>query len=98
MSRSFTIWYFDKKKNCINLSNTILVELLPSGFHLGGVMLSTDKISTAFNAIVEEASAMQNDQATPDKVKAGLATIISIAKHQSDIRNAPKDSCKAHSK
>lgn len=59
-------------------------------------MLSTDKISTAFNAIVEEANDMQNDPATPDKVKAGLATIVSIAKHQSDIRNAAKGSCASH--
>jgi len=61
-------------------------------------MLSTEKISTAFNAIVEEANAMKDDPVTPDKLKAGLATIISIAKHQSDIRNAAKGSCKAHSK
>jgi len=61
-------------------------------------MLSTDKISTAFTAIVEEASAIKDDPAIPDKVKAGLATIISIAKHQNDIRNAAKGSCKAHSK
>lgn len=61
-------------------------------------MLSTDKISTAFNAIVEEANAMKDDPTTPDKVKASLATIISIAKHQNDIRNATKGSCTAHSK
>ena len=61
-------------------------------------MLSTDKISTAFTAIVEEANTIKDDPATPDKVKAGLATIISIAKHQSDICGAAKGSCTAHSK
>lgn len=61
-------------------------------------MLSTDKLSTAFNAIVEEANALKGDPSTPDKIKAGLATIISIAKHQSDIRQASPGSCTAHSK
>lgn len=61
-------------------------------------MLSTDKISTAFTAIVEEANALKDDPTTPDKIKAGLATILSIAKHQSDIRNAAKGSCASHSK
>ena len=61
-------------------------------------MLSTDKLSTAFTAIVEEANALKDDPSTPDKIKAGLATIVSIAKHQSDIRQASPGSCAAHSK
>ncbi len=61
-------------------------------------MLSTDQLSTAFTAIVEEANALKDDPSTPDKIKAGLATIISIAKHQSDIRQATPGGCTAHSK
>ena len=60
-------------------------------------MLSTEKIRNAFNAICEEAERLQNGD-LPDQVKDGLATIISIAKHQNDIRNAAKGSCKAHQK
>ena len=58
-------------------------------------MLSTQKISSAFEAICEEAEKMQNQDVT-DEVKAGLATIISIARHQNDIRSSAKGSCKAH--
>ena len=58
-------------------------------------MLSTDKISNAFLAICEEAERLQQESVS-DSVKAGLATIISIAKHQNDIRDSPKGSCKAH--
>ena len=60
-------------------------------------MLNTDKIARAFDAICQEAERLQKDK-IPDNTKAGLATIISIAKHQSDIRGASKGSCKAHSK
>jgi hypothetical protein len=60
-------------------------------------MLSTDKISNAFKAICEEAEKIQN-QDIPESVKTGLSTIISIAKHQNDIRQSPKGSCSAHSK
>ena len=59
-------------------------------------MLSTDKITHAFHAISEEAEKLQH-QDVSEEVKSGLSTIISIAKHQNDIRNAPKGSCKAHS-
>jgi hypothetical protein len=67
------------------------------GYQAQGVttMLSTEKITNAFNAICEEAEKMK-DQDVPDEVKAGLATIISIAKHQSDIRGSAKGSCSAH--
>lgn len=60
-------------------------------------MLSTDKISSAFKAICEEAEKIQA-QEIPESVKSGISTIISIAKHQSDIRQAPKGSCSAHDK
>ncbi|MGB5985042.1 MAG: hypothetical protein WBG37_07025 [Desulfobacterales bacterium] len=60
-------------------------------------MLSTDKINNAFAAICDEAERMQQTD-VPDSVKAGLATIISIAKHQNDIRKSTKGSCTAHSK
>lgn len=60
-------------------------------------MLSTDKISRAFNAICEEAEGLKA-QDVPDGVKEKLSTIISIAKHQSDIRDAKKGSCSAHDK
>ena len=58
-------------------------------------MLSTDKISHAFRAICEEAEKLKN-QGVSDEVSAGLATIISIAKHQNDIRGSAKGSCTAH--
>ena len=58
-------------------------------------MLSTEKISNAFNAICEEAEKIRR-QDVSDAVKAGLATIISIAKHQNDIRDAASGSCTAH--
>jgi hypothetical protein len=60
-------------------------------------MLSTDKISNAFRAICEEAERIL-DQEVDDQVKAGLSTIISIAKHQNDIRGSAKGSCAAHAK
>ena len=60
-------------------------------------MLSTEKITNAFNAICEEAEKLQN-QGVSDQVKNGLSTIISIAKHQDDIRDSAKGSCKANRK
>lgn len=58
-------------------------------------MLSTDKITSAFRAICEEAEKLQQ-AGVSDEVKAGLATIVSIAKHQNDIRGAAAGSCKGH--
>ena len=58
-------------------------------------MLSTEKLTNAFKAICEEAENLKN-QGLPDQVKTGLETIISIAKHQSDIRGSAKGSCKGH--
>ena len=60
-------------------------------------MLSTEKIIRAFSAICEEAENLQN-QGVSNEVKNGLSTIISIAKHQKDIRSSAKGSCKAHTK
>ena len=60
-------------------------------------MLATDKISTAFAAICEEVDKIKKDD-LPGKTQNRLKTIISIAKHQSDIRQASKGSCKAHKK
>jgi len=58
-------------------------------------MLATDKISKAFAAICEEADKIKKDDLS-DKTRKRLKTIVSIAKHQSDIRGAKKGSCKAH--
>ena len=59
-------------------------------------MLASDKIAKAFLAIVEEAEKMM--KAEPSKgISSGLKTIISIAKHQSDIRGAKAGDCKSHS-
>ena len=58
-------------------------------------MLSTEKITNAFNAICEETEKLHN-QGVSDQVKNGLSTIISIAKHQDDIRDSAMGSCKAN--
>jgi len=55
-------------------------------------MLSTVKISKAFLAIIEEAEKVQK-KSSSGKVNKRLQTIISIAKHQSDIRGAAKGKC-----
>lgn len=60
-------------------------------------MLSTEKITRAFTAIWEEAEKLKQ-QDVSEQVQRGLSTIISIAKHQNDIRNAAKGSCTAHQK
>ena len=60
-------------------------------------MLSTEKLTNAFKAICEEAEKIQN-QGVSDQVKTGLSTIISIAKHQNDIRGSAKGSCTGHEK
>jgi hypothetical protein len=57
-------------------------------------MLSTDKIMNAFTAICEEAEKLM-DTGPPDHVRDGLSRIISIARHQNDVRNATQGSCKA---
>lgn len=55
-------------------------------------MLATDKITKAFKAIVEEAEKLQAKDNSKKTAKT-LKTIISIAKHQSDVRDAKKGSC-----
>ncbi len=55
-------------------------------------MLSTEKISKAFLAIIDEAEALLEKDLSK-KTNKRLKTIISIAKHQSDIRNAKKGKC-----
>jgi hypothetical protein len=57
-------------------------------------MLSTDKISNAFKAICEEAEKLLKKELSP-KAEKRVKTIISIAKHQSDIRGAEKGTCRA---
>ncbi len=59
-------------------------------------MLATEKIAKAFTAIVEEAEKLLGQQPAAE-MEAGLKTIISIAKHQSDIRGAKGGSCTSHS-
>lgn len=55
-------------------------------------MLATDKISHAFKAIIEEAEkALAKEHSK--KTKKHLKLMISIAKHQSDIRDAKKGTC-----
>jgi hypothetical protein len=56
--------------------------------------MRTDDIAQAFRAIVEEAEKIDTSD-MPAGVQQGLATIVSIAKHQKDTRNAAKGSCKA---
>jgi hypothetical protein len=62
-------------------------------------MLASDKIAGAFKAIVEEAESARGKD-LPGELDAHLKTIISIAKHQSDIRGATSGSCpsEAHHK
>lgn len=59
-------------------------------------MLSTQKISNAFEAICEEVEKLEGLDLS-DEAKQGLKTIRSIAKHQNDIRESKAGSCKSHS-
>ncbi len=56
--------------------------------------MRTEDIAKAFQAIVEEAQTIQ-EKNLPEDVQAKIKTIISIAKHQNDIRKSAKGSCKA---
>lgn len=58
-------------------------------------MLASEKIARAFQAICEEVDKIKKDD-LPPKAKKRLKTIVSIAKHQSDIRGIKKSSCKGH--
>jgi len=55
-------------------------------------MLATDKIVKAFTAIIEEAEKLGSKKLS-DKSLKREHNIISIAQHQSDIRNAQQGSC-----
>lgn len=59
-------------------------------------MLATEKIASAFVAIVEEAEKALK-KGPSEEVSASLKSIVSIAKHQSDIRGLKSDGCKSHS-
>jgi hypothetical protein len=56
--------------------------------------MRTDDIAHAFQAIVEEAERLQSRD-LPEDVQSTVKTIISIAKHQNDIRQSRQGSCKA---
>jgi len=56
--------------------------------------MRTDDIAKAFLAIIEEAQRLQPLD-LPKDAQAAVKTIISIAKHQNDIRQSSKGSCKA---
>ena len=60
-------------------------------------MLSTEKIANAFIAICEEVDKIKKDGLS-GKTQKRLRTIVSIAKHQSDIRGEKKGKCTAHKK
>ncbi len=57
--------------------------------------MRTEDIANAFKAIIEEAQTLQG-QDLPEDAQKRIKTIISIAKHQNDIRQSAKGSCKAH--
>lgn len=59
-------------------------------------MLATEKIAGGFAAIVEEAEKMIRLEPA-EEILSGLKTIVSIAKHQSDIRSAEPGQCRSHS-
>ena len=56
--------------------------------------MRTDDIAKAFKAIAEEAQALQ-DLDLPENAQQRIKTIISIARHQNDIRHSARGSCKA---
>lgn len=52
-------------------------------------MLAVDKIASAFRGIVEEAEKIDRNTLS-DEAAAAVKNIISIAKHQNDVRGMPK--------
>jgi hypothetical protein len=56
--------------------------------------MRTDDIAQAFQAIAEEAERLQSRD-LPEDAQSTVKTIISIAKHQTDIRQSRQGSCKA---
>jgi hypothetical protein len=61
-------------------------------------MLPSDKISKAFEAICEEAEKIRKNDDLSDKVKKRVKNIISIAKHQSDVRGMKGTCCHSSKK
>jgi hypothetical protein len=59
--------------------------------------MRTDEIAAAFQAIAEEAEKMIGGDVS-EEVHNGLDTIVKIARHQKDIRQSPRGSCKANRK
>ena len=59
-------------------------------------MLASDKIAAAFIAIAEEAEKLLKADLAKEQSD-GLKTIISIARHQSDIRGMAATECPPHS-
>ena len=59
-------------------------------------MLATEKIAKSFVAIVDEAEKLLAKE-IPEEVATGLKTIISIARHQSDIRDSRSGTCTSSS-
>lgn len=58
-------------------------------------MLASEKIARAFTAIVEEAEKLIKSDPETGQLQ-GLKTIISIARHQSDIRGLKSGQCPSH--
>ncbi len=61
-------------------------------------MLPSDKINAAFKAIVEEAEKIRKKDDLSDKAKKRVKNIISIAKHQSDVRGMKGTCCHSSKK
>lgn len=59
--------------------------------------MRTEEIAQAFDAIVEEAEGLSRENVS-DRLREGLDTIVKIARHQKDIRQSPRGSCKANRK
>ena len=59
--------------------------------------MRTDEIAAAFEAIAEEADKISKWDVS-EEVRSGLNTIAKIARHQKDIRQSPRGSCKANRK
>jgi hypothetical protein len=56
--------------------------------------MRTEDLANAFAAIVEEAQHLQSID-LPEDAQTRVKTIISIAKHQNDIRQSRQGSCPA---
>ncbi len=52
-------------------------------------MLAVDKITAAFNGVLDEAEKMNTEGLSADQ-KAAVENIITIARHQNDVRGMEK--------